>query len=257
MTNWATLLTALAELLKAIAWPFVVVVALTLFRSQIGSVFGVITKRLEDATSVKAGSVEIKLKQQKVTRLLAQTTKTANEDIREKIPEEQIQAAEEVENILHDDQVSAFEVTYRQVERLVWEYENARNRLPSGPPRTKLMNEIAAKMRALGLAARPLLQGLKSGFTAGETLAAICVLQVAPESGSFDWLIQKIKTEKQPFIFFQAALAVLELVRREAYSDKAAAKAAIEDAREQIGRFPGVPDKNTLDVLNMALRELR
>jgi hypothetical protein len=116
------------------------------------------------------------------------------------------------------------------------------------------MNEVAAKMRALSLASRPLLTTLMSGQTAGERLAAICILQVAPEFEYFDWLIDRVKNEEEPFVFFQASFGVLEMVKAGAYPDKAKVKEAVEDSLVKISGFKGgIPDQSTIDVLNMAL----
>ena len=54
--------------------------------------------------------------------------------------------------------------------------------MPSGPRlyAPAKMNEIAAKMRALSIAAHPLLPVLKEGEKPGERLAVICILQVRP-----------------------------------------------------------------------------
>jgi hypothetical protein len=258
VANWAALVAAIAELLKAMAWPIVVVVVLVIYRARIGSLIEVLTKKLEAATKLKAGQFEIESKEQEVKRVLEATSKTASDNIQEKIPEEQIRAAGEVERLLEDGQSSAQGVVSRQIKLLVKEYEDIRNRMSQGQQRTRRMNEVAAKMRALGLAARPLVRSLQSGQTAGERLAAICILQVAPEFGYFDWLIQRIKSEKQAFIFFQAAIAVLELVKAGMYTNKSTIKAAIEDARQHIASFrDGVPDQNTIDVLTTAISLLR
>ena len=258
MTNWAALLTAIAALLKAIAWPIVIVVVLVCYRSRISSLIVVFAKKLGTATKFKAGQFELEVTEQQVKQVLDETVKTARDDIQQKIPEEQLRAAEEVERLLQESQLSAaLVVVSRQMESLISEYEDIRRRMPQEPMRIGRMNEVAAKMRALGLAARPLFRSFQSGQLAGERLAAICILQVAPDFGYFHWLIQRIKTEEQPFIFFQAAVAVLEVVKAHMYADKNAVTSAIEDARQHIANFQGgIPDQSTIDLLDMALMQV-
>lgn len=187
--------------------------------------------------------------------MLAETGKTATGETQGQIPEKQIKAAGEVNRLLRDGRLSerrAEEIAQRQILHLCEEYETLRIEMPRSQMRTRKMNEVAAKMRALALASHPLLRSLASGQSSGERLAAICILQVAPELDYFPWLIERIKNEDQPFVFFQAAVAVLELVKVHKDFDQAKIRAGIEDALHRISSFKGVPDQNTIDVLNLA-----
>jgi len=96
-----------------------------------------------------------------------------------------------------------------------------------------------------------------SGYSPGDRLAAVCILQVVPEFGFFNWLVERIKNEDQPFILFHSAVAILSLVQTGTYSDSAAIRQGINDALQHVKAFKGgVPDRNNIDVLNEALSKL-
>jgi len=145
-----------------------------------------------------------------------------------------------------------------QIYELADQYESVRADMPSGGPRTRKMNEIAAGMRTLALAGLPLRTTLTKSETAGRRLAAICMLQVEPRLRYFRWLIDRLKTEDQAFILFQATLAIRELVKKRLYLNADETRVAINDAISVISAFQGgPPDQNTLDVLNEALELLK
>ncbi len=182
----------------------------------------------------------------------------ANEaDISKTIPKNQRQAAEDLKKKVANSSVPKSEVLEAvkgQILKLASEYESVRTRLQSGPVRTRRMNEIAAGMRTLALAALPLRTELTRSQMAGEKLAAICMLQVEPRPRYFRWLIERLKTESQAFILFHAALAILELVKKRFYVNVDETRSAIEEAIGVISQFQGgPPDQDTLDALNEAL----
>ena len=95
---------------------------------------------------------------------------------------------------------------------------------------------------------------LTRSSSVGRRLAAICILQVEPRPRYFRWLIERVKTEKQPFVFYQAAVAVLELVRKKFYVNADDTRKQIHSALDTIRSFEGVPDQNTIDALEEALK---
>jgi len=120
------------------------------------------------------------------------------------------------------------------------------------------MNEIAAGMRTLALAGLPLRTELTRSEKAGRRLAAICMLQVAPRPRYFRWLIDRLNTEDQAFVLFQAAVAILELVKKGFYVNVDETRSAIKDAIGVISAFQGgQPDQNTLDALMEALEQVK
>jgi len=254
----ASLLSSIAAVLQALAWPAVAALLLIMYRSRIGSLLDVLTEKLAAATKLKAWQLELETTEQEIKEVVDKTGEAASsEALTTKIPENQLKAAQEVNQRLLESPLSvqrSADVVQRQLRTLVEEYERIRKEMPRGQMRTRVMNEVAAKMRTLALAARPLLRSFMLGQTAGERLVAICILQVVPEFGFLPWLIERIKSEDQPFVFFQAGVAVLELVHSGAYPDKARMRESIEDAIQHISSFKGgPPDQNTIDVLRSAL----
>jgi hypothetical protein len=258
-TSTTTTLNAIAALIQAIAWPIVALLFLLLYRAKIGSLFDVLIKKLKEARHVKAGQLEIDTAEE-IQQVVQRTAEAAGvQDIKKEIPENQIKAAQLVGEKLDAAPIAysqKVDVVYRQVYELVDEYETTRQMLPGGPRRTQTMNETAAKMRALAFAAYPLLPSLMSGKKTGERLAAICTLQVKPELSHFYWLVDRIVKEEQPFIFFQAAVAILELVKSHSRISREVAEPAITAAIEHLRTYRGVPDQNTIDVLSEALQRL-
>jgi len=257
----ASLLSSIAAILQAVAWPAVAAIFLIIYRSRIGSLLEVLTKKLATATKVKAWQLELETTEQEINEVVNKTGETASsEALTPKIPENQLKAAQEVNQRLLESPLSvqsALGVVQRQIQSLIGEYERIRG-IPRSPMRTRSMNEVAAKMRSLSVAARPLLHSLMSGQSAGERLAAICVLQVMPEVRYFPWLIERIKNEDQPFVFYQAAVAILVLVKARIYPEGAGIKEEIKGALQHISGFKGgLPDQNTIDVLNEALSLVR
>lgn len=219
----------------------------------------VLIQKLKDAKHVKVSQLEIDTE---INKLVSDTGESAGtQKMQNEIPESQIKTAQ-----LISDKVDAAPIPYsqkvdlahRQIYDLVDEYEEIRQREPGGSRRTRMMNEVAAKMRALAFVTYPLLPALMAGKRAGERLAAICTLQVRPELGHFYWLVERIMEEEQPFIFFHASLAVLELVKTHSFISRETIEPAILKALERIQDFRGGrPDQNTVDVLNEILKRLQ
>jgi hypothetical protein len=253
----ATTIGSIAALLQAVCWPIVVLLLLGMYRSKIGLVFDIICTKLKEAKHVKAGQFEIDT-ELAITQAMNRTAEQASrETIGKEVPKNQIEAA-----ILVDEELNAaplafsrkLDVVHSQLYSLVDQYENVRRDQPSGPARTRRMNEIAAKMRAISIAAYPLLLPLMAGKRTGERLAAICIMQVRPEIGYFDWLVERIMEEDQPFVFFHASLAILELVKAHSYLRPKIAADLIRRGIERLESFrDGKPDANTIEVLDHAL----
>jgi len=255
-------LAGIAAILNAVAWPVLIAFLLIIYRSKIWSLLEVITKKIETATTFKAWQFQIETAEQEIKKVVKETGEAAGDGIQQgEIPKSQLDAAKEINKRLEQSPLSdqgALAVVEHQVQSLVREYELIRTEMPTGTQRTRRMNEVAGKMRALSLAARPLLRSLISGESAGERLAAICFLQVVPEFGYFSWLIERLMQEKQAFLLFHAAIAVSKLVQSHQYNDGAKVKDSIQRALQHVSSFKGgSPDQNTIDVLSEALERLR
>lgn len=247
-------ISAVATIVQAVAWPAVVALIFIVYRSKIKTLFDVFTRKVDTATHLKAWQLEFETAEREIKEAVNSANGAA---VDSKVPEQQVQAARELNEKLQSAPISG-QTTNRAVEQqvktLAAEYERVRASMKSGSLRTQLMNEIAAKLRALSLAARPLLRGLVASPSPGERLAAYCMLQVAPEDGYADWLLEQIEREDQAFLLFQAALAVLEAVRAVKYQNGDTLGGKIRAAIAHIKEYKGgTPDPSTLDLLNEAL----
>jgi hypothetical protein len=254
-TSWAALLSSIAAILSAIAWPGVVAWFLFVNRIRIAFLLKVLSRKLSSAKKLKLGQFEL---EEELEEAVSEAGAKANEaDIPNTVPINQLRAAQNLKQRVIGSSVPKSEVLEAvrgQIFDLANEYESVRTEMQSGPSRTRKMNEIAAGMRTLALTGLPLRTELTRSQIAGQRLAAICMLQIEPRPRYFRWLIDRLKTESQAFILFQAALAILELVKKRLYVNVDETRSAIKDAIGVISAFKGgPPDQNTLDALNEAL----
>jgi hypothetical protein len=258
-TTWAALFSSMAALLSAVAWPAVVAWFLFVNRVRIAFLLKVLGRKLSSAKKLKLGQFEIEEE-------LAEAVSEAGAEVDEAhtpnaVPKNQLRAAKDLKKKVVDSSAPKSEVLEAvrdQIFDLASQYESIRAEMQSGPIRTRRMNEIAAGMRTLALAGLPLRTELTRSKIAGGRLAAICMLQVEPRPRYFRWLIDRLKTESHAFILFQAALAILELVKKRLYINVEETRSAILDAVRVISAVPGgQPDQNTLDALNEALGQVK
>jgi hypothetical protein len=69
------------------------------------------------------------------------------------------------------------------------------------------------------------------------------------------WLVERMHAE-QPFVFFHAAIALLNAVRRFGSGEQAALTTAQDSAVKQVQGYGEQADANTLRVLSLAQSEL-
>jgi hypothetical protein len=254
-TSWAALFSSIAAILGAIAWPGVVAWFLFVNRIRIAFLLKVLGRKLSSARKVKLGQFEL---EEELEEAVSEAGAGVDEaDTSKAVPGKQLQAAVNLRKRVIESSVPKSEVVEAvrdQLFDLAEQYESVRAGMPRGPLRTRRMNEIAAGMRTLALAGLPLRTKLTQSEKAGRRLAAICMLQVEPRPRYFRWLIERLKTENQAFVLFQAALAILELVKKKFYVNADETRSAIKDAIDVISAFQGgPPDQNTLDTLSEAL----
>jgi hypothetical protein len=229
-------------------------------RDGISRLLKVLGNKLSSAKKLKFGQLELE-------DALEEGVSDAREQIRDSdapksVPENQLRAAESLREKVDTAQIPesrVLEAVRNQIFNLASEYESVRTQMQTSTHmRTRRMNEIAAGMRALALAGLPLRTQLTRSDSIGKRLAAICMLQVEPRPRYFRWLIEVVKTETQPFVFYQAAVAILELVKKRLYVNVDETRSEISDAVRVISSFTGgKPDQNTIDVLNEALSIVR
>jgi len=259
LASYAPLISSIAAILNAIAWPAVAAWFLFIHRLKVSNLFTILGNKLTSAKKLKIGQFELE-------DVLEEGVINAREQIGDSempksIPKTQLQAAANLKERVSTTELpesSVLEAVRNQIYDLASEYESVRSQMPSGHMRTRRMNEIAAGMRTLALAGLPLRTQLTRSDSIGKRLAAICMLQVEPRPRYFRWLIERVKSETQPFVFYQASVAILELLERKFYVNADVARSEISDAIRFISSFPGgQPDQNTLDVLKEALSLVR
>jgi hypothetical protein len=147
----------------------------------------------------------------------------------------------------------------QQLAGLVQEYETIRSTMDSGDPRTRKMEVVVSKMRALGLAGYPMLPELAASASPGQRLAAVVILQSIPNPDYIPWLAQRLRVDA-PFVGYHAAVALLTAVRALHTSHRQELRKAIaaakKDLEENMGRDRAIhTDRYT--VLDEAEQELQ
>ena len=145
-----SLITSIASLLSAIAWPAVIMWFLCRHRAAIDFLLNVFGRKLSTANKLKVGQFEIEeITKEAVKQAGAEVVDGA---LSRSIPESQIEAAENLKDKVQSagvDGSQVLETVRRELYDLAGQYES--KRLESrGSKRTRKMNEIAAGMRSLG-----------------------------------------------------------------------------------------------------------
>lgn len=262
----AEVLTGIAAILSAIAWPVLVAVVLYWFRKPIRELMATAVGIAASSSKVKIWQVEFDRDVQQQLEASAQEARTRPPAISEQqlgspIPQTEVKAAARVRTLIDEAPPGSVrsEIQESIRQRMVGfakEYEATRAALPSGPERTRAMNAVAAKMRTLALAACPFVDELAdSADSPGRRLAAICILQMAPGMDRVEWLADRMAVE-QPFVFFHASVALLNAVRKFGPAHPRELKKAIERALARVQGFGEHCDGNTVRSLTLALSEL-
>ena len=261
--SWATWLTSVAAILNAVAWPAVVAWFLFVHRFRISHILEVLERKLSSAKKFKAGPLELEdLTDELKESVNKASAQVADEtEIPKTVPEKQFEAAVSLQEKVRSTKLSeprALEAVKSEINDLARKYGEVRANMPRGSSRTKEMNQIAAGMRTLALAGRPLWGSLSRSALTGKRLAAICMLQIKPERSYYWWLMERFKIERHAFVLYQSAIAVLEYVKKRLYRNADKTLSTIQDAIQAVSAYnDGKPDQNTLDVLNDALSMVR
>ncbi len=138
---------------------------------------------------------------------------------------------------------------------LVKEYNEVRTILPSGSLRTKMMNDIVARMKNILSDSDEILEQFSKGESPGERLVAISLLQKFPKTNYLPWLADHIGISEKPFIGYQAAVALYLASRVYGMTHKALLLEVISHALENV-RLSSHQDPNQSNVLESAIAEL-
>jgi hypothetical protein len=260
------MLTGIAAILSATVWPLLVAVVLYWFRRPIENLVATAVGIAATSSKVKIWQIEFDRDVQQqlestAHEALSRAPSVSEQQIGSPIPQEEVQAAARVRSLVDEAPPGSIrrEIQESIRQRMLGfakEYESTRAAMRAGPERTRAMNAVAAKMRTLALAADPFLEELAGDHDSpGRRLAAICILQLAPNLDWVPWLADRMGTE-QPFVFFHASVALLSAVRKYGPLQQQALRAAVERALAQVNSFGDHCDKNTVRSLTLALSEL-
>lgn len=244
MTGWAALITAIAALIAAIVWPVSLIVVFLMFRTQILLAAENMPALVKRMRKVKLGVFEAELEKETeglVDAALANPGKISPQQIRSAT---RVQAAAQAV----DDQALR-----AKLKQLTLEFDILRKTLPSGPERSRAMTEVLVKMRTIGPALSQLIGELKASDSPGERLAAIAMMQLAPELLDLDWLFARFRVDP-PFLFFQSAFALRNAMRLLGPEDGARIRRCAEQALAQVRGYDGEPDANTVRLLEEIVR---
>ncbi len=268
----AGVLGGIASICTAIAWPVLIGLILWWFREPAAELLRAAVGVAEGATRFKIWQIEFdKDVQQQVaqseavalgTPVGAAMARTATGDAESAaIPNTELAAATGVRTLLDSAPNSTLRKSGEAAIKarmlgFAQEYETTRASMHAGPERTRALNGVVAKMRTLALAADLFLDEFMSAANSpGTRLAAICILQMKPEMRAVPWLADRMRVE-QPFVFFQASVALLNAVRRFGRTEQAALGSAIGRALAQVQSFGEHADANTIRLLTLARSEL-
>jgi hypothetical protein len=254
-------LASVASLLAAIAWPLTALYLVGCHRKEVSELLMVAAPKFKTAKRFKVGAFEVDSFAEGIEEIVTRAEASANTEVlSRKIPKPQFDAAQRIRTEVGRADLPRpriFGKLREQVYLLAESYDSVRAEMPSSPQRTRRMNQLAAGMRALASAVGPLRTHLMHSPSAGKRLAAICGLQINPRHRYLRWLIERFRVEDQAFVLYQAALAVSQYVEKDVFTDPAQTLEALRGAIRSVGSFSGgVPDQNTLEILNESASEL-
>jgi len=247
-SNPAEMLKSISELVAALAWPIVFVVLLLTQRQGLTQLLSSFVDVIGKSTRVKLGEL-IDVEVDRSAKEAEKSPATERE-----VPPQEREAAARVNKLVGGAELPV--VRQRMLE-FAREYEATRSSLKPGSERTRQMNAIVAKMRTLAIAARPFLgEFANADDSPGSRLAAIAILQLSSSLEYLPWLVNRMTVE-QPFVFYQASVALLAAVRSFGGSNKSELRAALEQSLQVVKSFKGgPPDQNTIETLQLGLSEL-
>ncbi|WP_419808948.1 hypothetical protein [Sphingomonas sp.] len=234
----AKLITALAALIGALAWPAAVLSLVLIFRREIRGALAKIPSVIDRVKALKVGAVETEL-EKVADQLGSQTSESGAVSIAE---------VEAAAKIVLDAGVVGEPVLVDQLERLCIEYDTIRRVMPASDRRTHAMTRVFVQMRSLGPSISDRVDAYKSSRSAGRRLAAVAMMQMEPNKADMEWLVGRFR-EEHPFVFYHAALALQNVANDGTIDMLEAAKRAASEALSILGSFEGQPDASSVQVL--------
>lgn len=140
-----------------------------------------------------------------------------------------------------------------RIEELAEAYQQLRKSMLPSNARTRKMEIIATKMRALACDAYFMLEYLAKNPQPGCRLAAVSLLEIKPNPEYLEWLSERLAPEK-PFVGYHAALGLIVAARVLGASYRERVKSAIEQAHRLLGS--GLESTDRARALKTASHEL-
>jgi hypothetical protein len=247
MDEVAKFLSSIAAVLAAVAWPSAFLIVILLFRAELKSTLSRVPIILDRVKKASLVGVDLELDR------VADAEAESGTDKSGRITARQIEAATRIE--IETREVGS-RALLRELDRLCLEYDSLRRSLPPGDMRTKAMTRVLVKMRSLAPSLVDFVDVYKSSGSPGSRLAAIAMMQMVPSAADLDWLRGRFSSE-QPFVFYHAALALQNVAdARKAPADRKQLRAAAQQALDTVKSFAGIPDRNTIEVLESLISDL-
>lgn len=247
MENASKLVSSVAALVGALAWPGMLTVALVLLRKELRQLLLSVSSALGKVRKASLAGMIFELDQ------LAEAEARDDAEKGGKITPRQVQAGARIK--IEADKFEPQAIT-EELDKLCLEYDGLRRTMRAGPERTRAMTGLVVKMRTLAQSAISCLKNYQSSGSPGSRLAAVTMMQMVPQSADLSWLVDRFRTE-QPFIFYHAALALQNVANvSKSTEDKKILLEAASDALATVRSHSERPDQNTINVLSALIESV-
>lgn len=248
MKELAALITAVAAVLAAVAWPLAITAVVWIFKIELKAAASKLPRLFDRIHKASLAGIDIELER------VANEEAASGGEKGGRITPRQVEAATRI--ALQSRELSQGALL-AELDRLCLDYDGIRRELPAGEERTRAMTRIIVKMRGLAPTVVDYLPVYQGSGSAGSRLAAVAMMQMVPSRADLKWLEERFSHE-HPFIFFHAALALQNYASLITTPDGCTRlKAVATRALKQVQAFDGVPDQGTLEVLGSLISSLR
>lgn len=240
----AELVTALAALLAAVAWPAALLAGLLTFKKEIRHAIEKVPNLFDRMKSIKIFEIEAELEKVADEAVKSDANKGGS------ISPSELMVAGKIKGESHE---IGQQPLLSQLDKLCVEYDTIRRIMPPSASRTRAMTQVLVRMRMLGPSVSDNMNVYTSSSSAGSRLAAVAMMQIQPEKADLNWLLRRF-SEDAPFIFYHASLA-LQSVANNIPSRLPDVKITASEALVIIRSYNGEPDPETIFVLEALVEE--
>ena len=191
MESFSKLVTAIAALAGAVAWPVLFGGIVFAFRKEVRSALAKVPTLFERIRKASLAGINLELDQ-----VAAEAEGAANES--GNITPRQVEAAARI--AIQSREVNS-QTLLNELDQLCLHYDSLRRSLPAGVERTRAMTAVVVKMRSLAPSLVNHVDAYKGSGSPGSRLAAIAMMQMVPRVADLDWLKGRFAAE-QPFVFY-------------------------------------------------------